>query len=41
MRPVGTVPGMEGERIKKNEGEGEFNIYHKNFCKCHNVSLEQ
>jgi hypothetical protein len=25
MRPVETVPGMEGGRIKENDGEGEFN----------------
>jgi hypothetical protein len=25
MRPVETVPGMGGDRIKENDGEGEFN----------------
>jgi hypothetical protein len=24
MRPVETIPGMEGERIKENNGGGEF-----------------
>jgi hypothetical protein len=24
MRPVETVPGMEGGRIKENDGQGEF-----------------
>jgi hypothetical protein len=31
-----------GERIKENDGEGEFNYdifdYGKNFCKLHNVT---
>jgi hypothetical protein len=36
MRPVETIPGMRGGRIKENDGGGEFNmIYCKNFCKCH------
>jgi hypothetical protein len=25
MRHVETIPGMGGERIKENDGEGEFN----------------
>jgi hypothetical protein len=25
MRPVETIPGMEGGGIKENDGEGEFN----------------
>jgi hypothetical protein len=25
MRPVETIPGMEGEGIKENDGGGEFN----------------
>jgi hypothetical protein len=25
MRPVETVPGMEGGKIKKNDGGGKFN----------------
>jgi hypothetical protein len=25
IRPVETIPGMGGERIKKNDGEGKFN----------------
>jgi hypothetical protein len=25
MRPVETIPGMGGGRIKENEGGGEFN----------------
>jgi hypothetical protein len=38
MRPVETVPGM-GRGEKENDGGGEFkyDIYCKNFCKCHNV----
>jgi hypothetical protein len=24
MRPVETIPGMRGRRIKENDGEGEF-----------------
>jgi hypothetical protein len=24
MRPVGTIPGMGGGKIKENNGEGEF-----------------
>jgi hypothetical protein len=40
---VVTIPGMGGEEwIKENDGGGEFkyeifDIYDKNFCKCHNV----
>jgi hypothetical protein len=25
MRPVETIPGMEGERLKENDGGDEFN----------------
>jgi hypothetical protein len=25
VRPVETIPGMEGGRIKENDGGGEFN----------------
>jgi hypothetical protein len=25
LRPVETVPGMEGEGVKENDGGGEFN----------------
>jgi hypothetical protein len=25
MRPVETIPGMGGERIKENDGRGKFN----------------
>jgi hypothetical protein len=43
MRAVETIPGMEGEGIKENDGGGEFkyDIFDicKNFCKCHNVPL--
>jgi hypothetical protein len=39
MRPVDTIPGMEGERIKKNDGGvTPTMIYCKNFCKCHTHS---
>jgi hypothetical protein len=42
MKPVETMPGMGGGRIKENGGGGECNmiylIYCKIFCKCHNVS---
>jgi hypothetical protein len=41
MRPVETVPGMEGGEIKDNGGGVNssiiYLIYCKNFCKCHNV----
>jgi hypothetical protein len=41
MRPVETIPGMDGGRIK--EADGGVNstmislIHCKNFCKYHNV----
>jgi hypothetical protein len=41
MIPIEAVPGMEGGRIRKNGGGVNlstiFLIYHRNFCKCHNV----
>jgi hypothetical protein len=38
MRPVETIPGMGGGRIKENDGGGEFNmIYCNNFGECYNV----
>jgi hypothetical protein len=42
MRPVETIPGMEGARGTKENGQGaEFDmiylIYGKNFCRCHHV----
>jgi hypothetical protein len=41
MRPVETIPGMEGGAIKEMmEGVNStmlYLIYCKNFCKCHNV----
>jgi hypothetical protein len=39
MRPVETIPGMGGGRIKENGGGVNSTvIYCKNFCKCHYVS---
>jgi hypothetical protein len=38
MRPVETIPGMEGEEKKENNGGGKLTmIYCKNVYKCHNV----
>jgi hypothetical protein len=37
MRPVGTIPGMEGGKIKENHG----GVYRKNFCKCQKLSSVQ
>jgi hypothetical protein len=38
MRPVETVPGMEGGGIKENYGGvNSILLYWKNLCKCHNV----
>jgi hypothetical protein len=38
MRPVETIPGMGGERIKENDGGlNSTMIYCKDLCKCHNV----
>jgi hypothetical protein len=44
MRPVATIPGMGGRRIKENDGEGVnssmiYLIDYKNFCKCHTLPL--
>jgi hypothetical protein len=37
MRPVETIPGMQGGGIKGNDGGVNSTvIYFKNFCKCHN-----
>jgi hypothetical protein len=41
MRPVETIPGMEGGEIKENDGGDKFKIYHRYFCKCHNIPLVQ
>jgi hypothetical protein len=42
IRPVETIPGMEGGGIKENDGGmNSTMIYYQNFCKCHNVPLEQ
>jgi hypothetical protein len=36
------IPGMGGERIKKNDGGvNSTMIYCKDLCKCHNVSPVQ
>jgi hypothetical protein len=42
MRPVKTVPGMEGWGTKENSGGGGnssviYFLHCKNLCKCHNV----
>jgi hypothetical protein len=38
MRPVETIPGIGGRRIKENDGGiSSTMVYYKNFCKCHNV----
>jgi hypothetical protein len=38
IRPVETIPGMEGGGIKENDGGvNPTMIYCKNFSKCHNV----
>jgi hypothetical protein len=41
MIPFETIPGMgEGEQRRMMEGVNSnmtYFIYHKNFCKCHNV----
>jgi hypothetical protein len=38
IRPVETIPGMWGGRIKENDGVvNSSRIYCKNFCKYHNV----
>jgi hypothetical protein len=40
MRSVETIIRMEGERIKENDGGGEFNYdICKIFCKCHSIPL--
>jgi hypothetical protein len=42
MRPVETVPGVEGRKIKENDrGVNSTMIYCKSFCKCHNVPSTQ
>jgi hypothetical protein len=45
MRPVETVLGIWGGKIKENGGGVNsrmiYLIYHKNFCKCHNVPPAQ
>jgi hypothetical protein len=42
IRPVETIPGIGGQRIKENDGGDEFTMIHcKNFCKCHNVPPAQ
>jgi hypothetical protein len=38
MRPVETIPGMQGGGYKGEDGDGEFSMtYCKNICKCHSV----
>jgi hypothetical protein len=38
MRPVETIPGIEGGKITKNDGGVNLaKIYCKHFCKCHSV----
>jgi hypothetical protein len=38
MRPVETIPEIEGGRIKENNGGmNSTMVYYKNFCKFHNV----
>jgi hypothetical protein len=38
MRPVETIPGVGGGRIKENGGGVNSTLIHcKNFGKCHNV----
>jgi hypothetical protein len=39
MRPVETIPGMDGVGMKES-GRSEFNKEF-NFCRCHNVPLVQ
>jgi hypothetical protein len=41
MRPVETVPGIEGQGGYRRmvEGVNSSMIYCKNLCKCHNVPL--
>jgi hypothetical protein len=42
VRPFGTIPGMEGGKIKENHGGVYLTmIYCKNFCKCHKLSPVQ
>jgi hypothetical protein len=42
MRPVETIPGMGGVRIKENNvGMNSTVICCKNFGKCHNIPAEQ
>jgi hypothetical protein len=39
IRPVETIPGVEGGEIKENmEGANSTMLYYKIFCKCHNIS---
>jgi hypothetical protein len=39
MKPIETIPGIGGRRIKENDGGvNPTMIYCKNFCKCHSVS---
>jgi hypothetical protein len=40
MRPVETIPGMGGRRIKENDGGDESKIYCKHTYKCYNVPPE-
>jgi hypothetical protein len=39
MRPVKTIPGMGGGRIKENDGGGRIQIWSivRSFIKVHNV----
>jgi hypothetical protein len=37
MRPVETIPGMEGGWIKETDGVNSILIYCKNINKCHNI----
>jgi hypothetical protein len=44
MRPVETIPGRGGWRIKENDGGHELNstvMYCKNLYKCHSVPSVQ
>jgi hypothetical protein len=42
MRPIETIPGMGGVRIKENNvGMNSTVICCKNFGKCHNIPAEQ
>jgi hypothetical protein len=39
MRPVESISGIGGGKIKENDGGNEckYDITMKNFCKCHSV----